>query len=129
MRKVRARALVAEDNPVNQRVAARILEKLGCDVDVVANGLEAVRKLEQRRYDLIFMDCQMPELDGYEATHRIRKHQSIEGHVTIIAMTANEMQGDREKCLKAGMDDYISKPVSPKDFEIALRRWGPGSRR
>jgi len=129
---VRARALVAEDNVVNQQVAQRILEKLGCEVQVAADGQEALRKLERDEFDVVFMDCQMPELDGYEATRQIRQRSAPESRIPIIAMTANAMKGDRERCLSAGMDDYISKPVNPRAFEEALRRWGPeghGSRR
>ena len=122
---VRARALVAEDNVVNQQVALRILQKLGCEVEVAADGQEALRKLEQGPFDMVFMDCQMPKLDGYEATREIRRGASAESRIPIIAMTANAMKGDRERCLSAGMDDYISKPVNPRAFEEALRRWGP----
>jgi CheY-like chemotaxis protein len=121
---VRTRVLVVEDNAVNQRVAARILEKLGCRVDVVANGLEAVDACRRIPYDCIFMDCQMPELDGYEATAVIRQHEAATGqHTSIIAMTANALQGDRERCLAAGMDEYLSKPIQSAAVEAVLQQW------
>ena len=119
----RARVLVAEDNVVNQRLAARMLEKLGCRVDVVANGLEAVEAVTRISYHAVFMDCQMPEMDGYEATTVIRQREASTGaHVPIVAMTANAMEGDRERCLAAGMDDYISKPVEPNELRTALQK-------
>ena len=115
--------LVAEDNLVNQKVAARFFAKLGHKVDLVANGIEAVQALEREAYDLIFMDCQMPELDGYEATRRIRSESAEQARrIRIIAMTANAMQGDREKCLEAGMDDYIAKPIDLKSLQAAIER-------
>ena len=121
---VRARVLVAEDNLVNQRVAARMLEKFGCRVDVVTNGLEAVEAAGRIAYHCIFMDCQMPEMDGYEAVTEIRRHEAQTGaHVPIIAMTANAMEGDRDRCLAAGMDDYVAKPVEPRTLRATLERW------
>jgi two-component system, sensor histidine kinase and response regulator len=109
---------------VNQKVAVRLLEKLGCRVDVAANGLEAVELLADLAYDLVFMDCQMPEMDGFEATRTIRQREASSGHhVPIIAMTANAMQGDSEQCLAAGMDDYLSKPVSFEALAAAARKW------
>ncbi len=117
------RLLLAEDNPVNQKVACKMLEKLGYRVDVASNGQEAVAAHERMRYPLIFMDCQMPEVDGFKATALIRKMEGKSAHTPIVAMTANAMQGDRERCLEAGMDDYVAKPVRPKDLQTVLDTW------
>jgi signal transduction histidine kinase/DNA-binding response OmpR family regulator len=121
----RARVLIVEDNAVNQMVAARLLEKLGCRVDVAANGREAVEMVGLLHYDAIFMDCQMPEMDGFEATQEIRRREGSSIHLPIIAMTANAMRGDRERCLDAGMDDYVSKPMRKEDLTEALKRHIP----
>jgi CheY-like chemotaxis protein/HPt (histidine-containing phosphotransfer) domain-containing protein len=122
-----ARILLAEDNTTNQDVALGMLEKLGLRADAVANGREAVHALETLPYDLVLMDVQMPEMDGLEATQHIRDPQSmVRNHqVPIIAMTAHAMQGDREKCLKAGMNDYVSKPIAPQALADALEKWLP----
>jgi CheY-like chemotaxis protein len=101
-----------------------MLEKLGCRVDVVANGLEAVEAVSRIAYDCVFMDCQMPEMDGYEATVALRQHEKqTRRSIPIIAMTANAMQGDREQCLAVGMNDYVSKPVNTDDLSTVLRKW------
>ncbi len=122
------RVLLVEDNAVNQKVAVRMLAKFGARVDAASNGLEAVAMEEKLPYDIIFMDCQMPEMDGYEATLEIRRRQSAGGRrIPIVAMTANAMAGDRQKCLEAGMDAYISKPVKPLDLEAALLAWCPAT--
>jgi CheY-like chemotaxis protein len=119
------RVLVAEDNIVNQKVAVRMLERLGLRPDVAGNGREAVELCAMLPYDLIFMDCQMPEMDGYAATAEIRKRQGPEGRVAIVAMTAEAMEGCRERCIEAGMDAYISKPVRLGDMIEALKKWVP----
>jgi signal transduction histidine kinase/DNA-binding response OmpR family regulator len=116
--------LVAEDNIMNQKVTAQILKKLGCHVDVVANGLEALEASARMQYDCLFMDCQMPEMDGYTATARVRQREADTAHHTlIIALTANAMPGDRDRCLVAGMDDYLSKPVQRLELEKLLQKW------
>ncbi|MDA0667136.1 MAG: response regulator [Planctomycetota bacterium] len=117
------RILLAEDNFVNQKVATKMLEGLGCEVDIAANGAEARDAVSVKKYDAVLMDCQMPVLDGYAATAAIRKGEAGKSHVPVIAMTANAMQGDREKCLSAGMDDYIAKPVHRGILEDVLKRW------
>ncbi|MBK8047046.1 MAG: response regulator [Anaerolineales bacterium] len=124
----RLRILVAEDNRVNQMVVLTLLRKRGYQVDAVANGAEAVDALRRLPYDLVLMDCQMPEVDGYEATRRLRSPASGVRNplVPVVAMTANAMQGDREMCIAAGMDDYISKPIRPQDLLDVLDRWLDG---
>ncbi|MGA9118585.1 MAG: response regulator [Bacteroidota bacterium] len=120
-----AHILLVEDNPTNQFVASKLLEKFGYHVDTATNGLEAIRALGTTAYDLVLMDCQMPELDGLEATRRIRDGSAsiLNPAVPIIAMTANAMQGDREQCMEAGMSDYITKPVDPALLLKLLKQW------
>ena len=127
MNRGNVRILLAEDNITNQQVALGIIKKLGLHADAVANGKEAIKSLETLPYDLVLMDVQMPEMNGYEATAHIRDPQSgVSNHkIPIIAMTANAMQGDRDKCLAAGMNDYVSKPVSPAALAKALETWLP----
>jgi CheY-like chemotaxis protein len=118
--------LLAEDNPVNQKVACRMLEKLGYRVDVAANGAAAVEAFASGRYDLIFMDCQMPIIDGYEATRQIRaqeNHLKSVQRVPIIALTAHAMKGADEECFAAGMDDYLSKPIERAQLVACIERW------
>jgi CheY-like chemotaxis protein len=114
------RVLVAEDNVLNQRVIVRLLGKMGCTVDVASNGREAVEMVRLLGYDLVLMDCQMPEMDGYEATSRIRRWEGNERHVPIAALTAHAMKGDRDLCLQAGMDHYLSKPFQVDELKQVL---------
>jgi len=114
------RVLVAEDNMINQVVAVSLLAHLGCTVDVAADGVEAVRRWSEGAFDLILMDCQMPEMDGFEATRRIRAAEAGEGRIPIVALTANAMREDRDACLEAGMDDHIAKPVTEESLLAAI---------
>lgn len=126
--KLQARLLLVEDHPVNRELALAILQQLGCRVEMAENGHGALEAFERIGFDLILMDCQMPGMDGYEATAEIRRREAARGHgsrVPIIALTAGVVEGDREKCLAAGMDDYVTKPYFAKELESALRRWLP----
>jgi CheY-like chemotaxis protein len=120
----RLKILLAEDNLINQKMVVRILEKPGHNVKVVDNGQIALEMLAQEHFDLVFMDVQMPVMNGFEATGAIRtKEQRSGGHIPIIAMTAHALKQDRERCLQAGMDDYISKPINPQQVYHVLRHW------
>ena len=123
------RILLAEDNAVNQKVACRILEKLGYRVDLVANGRLAVQAWHAGHYDLILMDCQMPELDGYEATQEIRALEAGRGHIPIIALTAHAMKGAAEQCTSAGMDAHLTKPIDRARLQACLARYLDGDMR
>jgi CheY-like chemotaxis protein/HPt (histidine-containing phosphotransfer) domain-containing protein len=124
------RILLVDDNDINQKVAARILHQIGYQPDLAGNGLKALEMLDQKKYDLVFMDVMMPEMGGIEATHSIRArqkdtviHPNYGGRIIIVAMTAHAMQSDREKCLAAGMDDYLAKPVRPADIRNIVEKW------
>ena len=121
------RVLVVEDNPVNQAVVKKMLEKAGLSPETADDGVEALAAIERETFDIVLMDCQMPRLDGYETTQSIRQREQLKGllHIPIIAMTAYAMTGDRERCLAAGMDDYLAKPVNPSVLENKLRQWLP----
>ncbi|HYV26500.1 MAG TPA: response regulator, partial [Candidatus Eisenbacteria bacterium] len=125
------RVLLCDDNPINQKVAMRLLQQMGYRADLAANGVEALAALDERPYDMIFMDVMMPEMGGLEATKKIRDRQqkpsefpNYKTPIIIVAMTANAMQGDREKCIGAGMDDYLAKPVRLEDIRGVIERWG-----
>jgi CheY-like chemotaxis protein len=124
-RRMPLRLLLADDNPINQKVGSSVLSKLGYRADLANNGLEVIKALEQKVYDVLFLDVQMPEMDGLEAARQICQRWPAEKRPCIIAMTGNALMGDREKCIAAGMDDYISKPVRISELQSALEKWGP----
>ena len=123
------RVLLAEDNLINQKVAKTMLMRLGFSVDVVPNGLQALEALSKSVYKAVLMDCQMPEMDGYDASRKIREIEAScspgteRPHIPIIALTAHAMKGDRELCIAAGMDDYLSKPFNREQLAESLKRW------
>jgi len=125
------RVLLVDDNSINQKVAARLVQQLGYKPDLAANGKLALDALDAQHYDLVFMDMMMPEMDGLEATRRIRErqvagvHPNYQSRILIVAMTAHAMAADREKCLAAGMDDYLAKPIRPNDVRGIIEKWGP----
>ncbi len=119
----RVRVLIAEDNRANQRLAQVLLQRLGCAVDTVSDGREAVRMTEEFEYDIVLMDCHMPHMDGYEATASIRQKESGGRHTPIVALTALAMMDDRKKCLDAGMDDYLSKPIQTEELKRVVAKW------
>lgn len=123
-REERPLVLVVDDSPVNQRVLTTLLRRLGCEVMVATNGAEAVDAWKARSFSLVFMDCQMPVMDGYEATGQIRQHEAEGCHTPIVAVTAQAMSGDKERCLAAGMDDYLTKPIQANDLALMLEKWG-----
>jgi CheY-like chemotaxis protein len=119
---------VAEDNVVNQKVARLMLERAGCRVDMVEDGEQAVAAVQRTSYDLVLMDCQMPVVDGLEATRRIRSLHGPVSRTVIVALTANALAGDRDRCISAGMDDYLAKPVRREALDDILTRWAATAR-
>jgi len=125
LEKLSCTVLLVEDNLINQKVTMSMLKNMNCQVHISNHGLEALVAIKEQRYDLILMDCHMPEMDGYTATTHILAYEKQEGcpHTPIVALTANSLQGDLEKCLEAGMDDYLSKPLSMKKLENIILKW------
>jgi CheY-like chemotaxis protein len=117
------RVLVVDDNPVNQLVSAKIFQKFNCRVDMVANGAEAVDAVKTLPFDLVLMDCQMPVMDGCEATVAIRQLDGVQGRVPIVALTASALPSERDRCLEAGMDDYVAKPATVEQLARVVSRW------
>ena len=124
-RRLPLRILLADDNPINQKVGLSVLHKLGYRAEIAQNGLEVIKAIEQKPFDILFLDVQMPEMDGLECARILTQRWTRDRRPVIIAMTGNALIGDREKCLAAGMDDYISKPVRIADLQATLERWGP----
>ena len=122
------RVLVADDQRVNRTLTTRRLEQLGFKVDAVENGLQVIEAVTRSRYDLVFLDCHMPHFDGFQAARWIREHEGTEIHTPLIAFTASVTEGDRERCLAAGMDDFVSKPIEESELVRVIRRWLPGVR-
>jgi CheY-like chemotaxis protein len=121
------RVLIVEDNHINQKLTMRMVEKLGHRAEVAANGIEAIAALDRVHFDLVLMDCQMPEMDGYEATTVIRRREAGTSlHVPIVALTANALANERQLCLDVGMDDYLAKPIRLVDLATTITRWIPG---
>jgi CheY-like chemotaxis protein len=120
-----AHILLVEDNRVNQKVATGLLRRLGLEIELAENGVEALEKLKNDSWDLVLMDCQMPEMDGYECTRLWREHEGDHParRLPIVAMTAAALSGDRQRCLSAGMDDYLTKPIRRDELSSILRRW------
>lgn len=118
-----SRILVVEDNSINRAVAKSLLVKFGCNVSLACNGAEAITMASGTLFDLIYMDCQMPELDGYQATEAIRSPDSANARTPIVALTASVLQTDRDRCLAAGMNDHVSKPISPDTLFASLEKW------
>jgi CheY-like chemotaxis protein/HPt (histidine-containing phosphotransfer) domain-containing protein len=123
--KENVKILVAEDNSINQAVILNQLQMLGYEADCVTNGVEALELLKKQDYDLVLMDCQMPVMDGYTTTQELRHHEGNKRHTVVIALTANAMSADRDKCLEVGMDDYLSKPLEQEDLAKVIQRWLP----
>jgi CheY-like chemotaxis protein len=122
--------LVVDDNDVNLRVAAKMLDRLGCTAETVLSGRLALAALAEKPFDLVLMDCQMPDMDGYEATEALRRHEATAGgHTPVLAVTAGTAAGDRERCLNAGMDDYVAKPLKMETLAKALEPWRSAARR
>jgi CheY-like chemotaxis protein len=117
--------LIVEDSFVNQKTLLRILKQIGCTADVVSNGLQAIEAVATKNYDIVFMDMYMPEMDGLEATRKIVNSRFPSNRPRIIALTADSMSGDKDKCIEAGMDDYITKPVRIEEILSMLNRWAP----
>jgi CheY-like chemotaxis protein len=119
------RVLVVEDNADNQNLAQELLRRMGCDVEIVTDGRQALEKLERASFDLVLMDCHMPHMNGYDATREIRRREADDGgkHTTIVALTASVLPEERARCIEVGMDDYVAKPFSSRDLQRVLERW------